>query len=309
MIAEEIDKDDLLALAQDAEDARLYSSPPDGVVMRAIGLGLGTRAELRRATGFGYDVIEKCLERNSAAISFQTIGEIERFKIRGKEELAPEKPSPKCIDCSAPVSANGNRCIPCSERHVARKRIDGMAESIRKSLGHIDPDSETESDPALCGCGRDRNHGGRCFYRRKHAPSLHDELLAEKRNGGGKAPPEEKEMAYVQPRESEKNITETITERPPCGCGRAWNHKGRCAARRAAAGGDFPASRASKNGHNPVKIRAKAKRKTAQSKAAHAVKRDKVQDKSSLQITLEELCAERDELNQIIDLLEKRVAA
>ena len=84
----EIDKEDLRQLAEDASNARLYSSPPDGIVMRAIELGIGTRAGLRTATGFGYDVIEKCLERNSAELSFQTTGEIERFKLKGQVKAA-----------------------------------------------------------------------------------------------------------------------------------------------------------------------------------------------------------------------------
>lgn len=134
--------EDLQTLAQDAENARLYGSPPDAIVLRAIELGVGTRAEIKRATGFGYDVIEKCLERNSGELSSQMTGEIERFKLRGAgDALRPESTpspwrnrklettnnghlSPKCADCGEPRSVgSAERCRPCYEAKAKEKQV------------------------------------------------------------------------------------------------------------------------------------------------------------------------------------------
>src|SRR5687768_13822143 len=89
--------------------------------MRAIELGMGTRAELRRATGFGYDVIEKCLERLNGEISFQTVGQIERFHVIGKE--TEPKAEYICVDCGGPRSyGSGQRCKKCYDAKAEASR-------------------------------------------------------------------------------------------------------------------------------------------------------------------------------------------
>jgi hypothetical protein len=97
----------------DAASVRLYDSPPDAVIMRAIALGVGTRRELKETLGFGYDVIEKVLERNSADISTQMVGQIERFRIADGQPLQ-RKIEYICVDCGKPRSyGSGQRCKSC----------------------------------------------------------------------------------------------------------------------------------------------------------------------------------------------------
>lgn len=199
----EINKDDLKALADDAANARLYSSPPDAIVMRAIELGLGTRGELRRATGFGYDVIEKCLERHSGELRSEFVGEIEYFR----SAPAPEIVEGICVDCGGPRSAQSwERCKKCHDAREAKKKIETMI-----AQGREPPQTTNNGDSAIhesvnprnfevfdaskenrCGCGRAYNHGGRCAFRW--------EQCAAKAG-----------VPALRPQESDKNITQTIT--------------------------------------------------------------------------------------------------
>jgi hypothetical protein len=147
-------------------------SKPDDLVLKAIGLGFGTRRELREALGFGYDVIEKCIERNSLELDTQMTGQIERLKLRtaldgdGEIVVAPptEKNTGVCADCGKPCARGAARCMKCFQANQHPPR----------NFEVFDATKET------CSCGRPANHGGRCWFRRKTTPSLYDELRQQK---------------------------------------------------------------------------------------------------------------------------------
>lgn len=327
MAATETDiNEDLKTLAQDAENARLYGSPPDAIVMRAIELGQGTRAELRRATGFDYSVIEKCLERLSGDISFQMIGQIERFHSTSNAPKA--KVEYICVDCKGPRSyGSGQRCKKCYDAKGAANRRPPRTDLDANDRAHQETVAQNGSKPAkslhvelgpeeeaVVAAMRDEDEFTRedftaplekvsakaprkfevfdprrgATYKELNLVEVENlmateetmALAAEKlglttaqlsvrrqKDDAVAAAVDRGRRRYYDgldlnadveddgPQESEKIITKTITEKPPCGCGRPGNHIGRCAFRRAKAGGDFPANKPSNNGQKPVVLR------------------------------------------------------
>lgn len=319
--------EDLRTLAQDAENARLYGSPPDAIVLRAIELGMGTRAELRRSTGFGYDVIEKCLERLSDDISFQMVGQIERFHVIGKEPKA--KVEYICVDCKGPRSyGSGQRCKRCYDARVAQREIDEVAKNGNKPKGplHVELGPEEE---AVVAAMRDEDE----FTKEGFTESLQkvsaksprnfevfdprrgatykeldlvevenlmatEETMAEAAKKLGMTTAQlsvrrQKDDAVAaavdrgrgryydglpslnadteddEPTESEKNITETITEM--CFCGREARHRGHHK-------GGAP-NRKAENGQDTVKVETKSRTEIAQPKPVEVVEPDKKQGK------------------------------
>lgn len=167
MVATETDiNESLKTLAQDAENARLYNSPPDAIVMRAIELGMDSRADIRRATGYGYDVIEKCLERHPLEVSFQTVGQVERLKlatfkpmVAGPKDLPPpiatahtgasetareaalvQRNAPMCVTCHnvcimSGVDRNGRqrwRCRTCDFSFLGSGEVNQIKKEKRE---------------------------------------------------------------------------------------------------------------------------------------------------------------------------------
>lgn len=185
-----IDKDAIKALATDAANARLHDNPPDGIVMRAIELGLGTRRELKEATGFSYDVIERCLERNAGDIRTTTVGQIERF-VPVSQLFDATKVEYICVDCGGPRSyGSGQRCKKCydakgkASHRLPRVEFDAhdlphREGAARKdnSVIHESEKSNYEAVPIpLCGCGRANNHG---YAGNVHSQNGEDGIIAE----------------------------------------------------------------------------------------------------------------------------------
>lgn len=131
-------------LVASAAEVRQLGIPADGVVMQAIAMGFGTRRELRDALGFGYDVIEKSLERLAGDITCKTEGTIERFS------PAARAPKPKVKDRAHPEA-------------------QGRSAEVDDSKEELSSDDVAVKPP--CGCGRAGNHVGRCAYRRQLAAS------------------------------------------------------------------------------------------------------------------------------------------
>ena len=135
-------------LIADAESVRANGISPDWVVLKAIGLGVDTRQQLKDILGFGYDVIEKALERSSADLRSETRGGIERFSLASSGATA--KVEYVCVDCGGPRSyGSGQRCKACYDAKSptkAARRAEGV---------------EAEGAPNLCFCGRVNPPGGR----------------------------------------------------------------------------------------------------------------------------------------------------
>lgn len=99
-------------------------SKPDDVILRAIGLGFGTRKALREALGFGYDVIEKCIERNLQFLDTRQNGQIEDFILKNKlddaAQIIPDGPVQHvCKRCGGPRSAGSIEfCRKCYGKNV-----------------------------------------------------------------------------------------------------------------------------------------------------------------------------------------------
>ena len=119
-------------LRREAANIGHNGSSCDDIVLRAIGLGFGTRKELKEALGFGYDVIEKCLERQSGELRYDTNSVIEHFTL------------------TTPLNRDGE-IVP------AEKQTSNSFQSERRMISQQDK---------TCGCGNPITHSGRCWFRR-----------------------------------------------------------------------------------------------------------------------------------------------
>lgn len=139
-------------LRREAACIHSNGSSKDAIVLSAIRLGFGTRRELKEALGFGYDVIEKAIERNSGEIKFKTTGQIERFEfIVGNlivEALPDSQPKNKpsgdlaCERCGGPRSVgSAKHCKKCYRRSVSLSEQDivraGQLRAEGKTMEHI----------------------------------------------------------------------------------------------------------------------------------------------------------------------------
>lgn len=75
--------DSLEQLKTDAAETLARGMNCDRLVLRAIGLGIDTRAQIKEAIGFDYGAIEKALERENAQIRSNQRGPVERFVLAG----------------------------------------------------------------------------------------------------------------------------------------------------------------------------------------------------------------------------------
>lgn len=151
--------DTLEQLKTDAAEIRERGMAPDRVVLRAIGLGYGTRRELREVTGFDYAAIEKALERESGAIRFTTKGSIERISL---------------------ADGNGNevpKAIPFN-RPMSEKK----APTPNASGGYVIADSRKESELKCESCGKPRSPGSGRLCR-----SCYRGAADEKKKAGGRS--------------------------------------------------------------------------------------------------------------------------
>lgn len=133
--------EDLAVAAQRCRDA---GGIADALVLEAIRLGAGTRKELKeRLQHFGYDAIEKALERQSGEIRMKQAGPIERFEL---------------------VGSNGHRlpkAIPF-DRPTSEKKApsgDGMTkpefeDALKKASAPVDLTCESCGNPRAPGSGR-----------------------------------------------------------------------------------------------------------------------------------------------------------
>lgn len=123
----------------DAKETLERGMACDRLVLRAIALGFNTRSMLKGCLGFGYPEIEKALERESGAIRSTQEGQIERFRLADENGSHPVK------------TESFNPFVPAKDAHITKPVI---------------ADAEREK----CGCGRDREHKGRCSARRATEP-------------------------------------------------------------------------------------------------------------------------------------------
>ena len=91
---------------------------------------------------------------------------------RALAAMRQEGPDETCVDCGKPRSfGSGRRCRACYLARAEAKRGEPVKE---------------EASPDTCGCGRPKDHGGRCSYRRQTSPSLADDLAPERRKNNGR---------------------------------------------------------------------------------------------------------------------------
>lgn len=158
----------------------LNGSDHDQSILRAIGSGAGTRRELKEATGLGYDVIEKCLERNAGDLRVKIVGQIEIFElaiattngdavVHKPEKQPPRSPRPE-------LDAND-----LAHREAA-KNGDSVIHESTKSGAEASPKVE------YCFCGREQPPGGK--HRGTHRNKAAREAKQSAKNPDKKLPTE-----------------------------------------------------------------------------------------------------------------------
>lgn len=137
--------DSLEQLKADAAETRAAGQNCDVLVLRAIGLGIDTRAQIKETIGYGYPEIEKALERKAAEVRSTHKGGIDRFILAGSSGNGIPK---------APAfnPTNGNKREPTLEKASVVVDAEVAAESGFEVFDRF----ETK-----CTCGREDGHGGR----------------------------------------------------------------------------------------------------------------------------------------------------